>query len=296
MTKADSTVLPEPAGIQSLPVDTRALIRVGARPEFLDYLVQLWDRRQFIGYDARAKVQAGSRKDRLGSFWLILNPVLNGLTYFLIFGLLLQTSRGIDNFIGYLVIGVFLYQISARSISNGARSLQTNRSIMRAFTFPRAALPIAANMRENLAAVPVVITMLVIIVLLPPTEGITWLWILLLPALGLQMLMNLGLSLILARVVSHVNDVAHLLSFGLRLWMYGSGVFFSYDRFIGNDVILSLVKLNPLFNVLDIARSCLLYAQMPSWQSWAILSAWSLALLAVGIAYFWQGEESYGSE
>lgn len=296
MTKADSPVLPEPAGIQSLPVDTRALIRVGARPEFLDYLVQLWDRRQFIGYDARAKVQAGSRKDRLGSFWLILNPVLNGLTYFLIFGLLLQTSRGIDNFIGYLVIGVFLYQISARSISNGARSLQTNRSIMRAFTFPRAALPIAANMRENLAAVPVVITMLVIIVLLPPTEGITWLWILLLPALGLQMLMNLGLSLILARVVSHVNDVAHLLSFGLRLWMYGSGVFFSYDRFIGNDVILSLVKLNPLFNVLDIARSCLLYAQMPSWQSWAILSAWSLALLAVGIAYFWQGEESYGSE
>lgn len=297
MANADSpALLPEPTGVRSLPVDTRALIRVGARPGFLDYLVRLWERREFIGYDARAKVRAGSRKDRLGSFWLVLNPILNGLTYFLIFGLLLQTSRGIDNYIGYLVIGVFLYQITARSISNGARSLQTNRSIMRAFTFPRAALPIAANMREMLAGVPVLITMLIIILVLPPTEEITWLWVLLLPALGLQLVMNLGLSLILARVISQVNDVAHLLSFGLRLWMYGSAVFFSYDRFIGNDVLLTLVKLNPLFNVLDIARNCLLYAQLPSWQSWAILSAWSLAFLAIGIAYFWQGEESYGSE
>ncbi|GAA2177707.1 ABC transporter permease [Arthrobacter parietis] len=279
-----------------MPIDTRGLVRVGARPGFIDYLVQLWERRDFIGYDAKAKVQAGSRKDRLGSFWLILNPVLNGLTYFLIFGLLLQTSRGIENFIGYLVIGVFLYQISARSISNGARSLQSNQSIIRAFTFPRAALPIAANAREVLAAVPVVITMLVVILLLPPTEEITWLWALLLPALGLQFLMNLGLSLILARIVSQVNDVAHLLSFGLRLWMYGSAVFFSYDRFIGNDVLLALVKLNPLFNVLDIARNCLLYAQLPAWQSWAILAAWSLTFLAIGIAYFWQGEESYSAE
>lgn len=288
--------LPDPAGVRSLPIDTRGLIRVGARPGFIDYLIQLWERRQFIVYDAKAKIQSGSRKDRLGSFWLILNPVLNGLTYFLIFGLLLHTSRGIDNFIGYLVIGVFLFQISSRSISNGARSLQTNRSIIKAFTFPRATLPIAANMRELLAAVPVVITMLVIILLLPPTEDITWLWFLLLPALGLQIMMNLGLSLILARIVSHVNDFAHLISFGLRLWMYGSAVFFSYDRFIGNDFLLALVKLNPLFNVLDIARDCLLYSQLPTWQSWAILSAWALAFIAFGTVFFWRGEESYGAE
>lgn len=277
-------------------IDTRGLIRLGVRPKFLDYLVQIWEHRSFIAYDSKARVQSGNRKDRLGSSWLILNPILNGLTYYLIFGLLLQTSRGIENFIGYLIIGVFLFQISSRSISSGARSIQNNRSVIQAFTFPRATLPIAANLREVLASVPVIITMLVIILLFPPTEEITWLWLLLVPVLFLQLLMNLGLSLILARIVARVGDVAHLLSFGLRLWMYGSAVFFSYDRFIGNDILLSIVKLNPLFNVLDIVRNCVLYATIPSWQSWAILSAWSLSFIVVGFVYFWRAEETYGGE
>lgn len=279
-----------------LPIDTRGLIRLGTRPKFLDYLVQIWDHRSFIVYDARARVQSGNRKDRLGSSWLILNPILNGVTYYLIFGLLLQTSRGIENFIGYLIIGVFLFQVSSRSISNGARSIQNNRSVILAFTFPRATLPIAANLREVFAAVPLIITMLVIILLFPPTEAITWLWLFLIPALFLQFLMNLGLSLLLARIVARVGDVAHLLSFGLRLWMYGSAVFFSFDRFVGNDVLLAIVKLNPLFNVLDIVRNCVLYATVPAWQSWAVLSAWSLGFIVVGFLYFWRAEETYGGE
>ncbi|NQD89699.1 ABC transporter permease, partial [Paenarthrobacter sp. CM16] len=97
---AKKAKLPPPAAIQPLSVDIRKLSRVGSRPGFLDYLVQLWDYRQFIFYDARARVQSGTRKDRLGSAWLLLNPVFNGLTYYFVFGLLLQTSHGIDNFVG----------------------------------------------------------------------------------------------------------------------------------------------------------------------------------------------------
>ncbi|MFP3701657.1 hypothetical protein SB758_39905, partial [Burkholderia sp. SIMBA_013] len=61
--------------------------------------MQLWDFREFIAYDARARVQSGTRRDRLGSAWLLLNPVFNGLTYYVIFGLLLQTSGGIENYV-----------------------------------------------------------------------------------------------------------------------------------------------------------------------------------------------------
>lgn len=277
-------------------VSTREMVRIGARPGFFDYLVQIWDHREFIMYDARARVSSGNRKDRLGSAWMILNPILNGLTFYLIFGLLLQTSRGIENFIGYLVIGVFLFQISARAITNGARSIQSNRAVIQAFNFPRATLPIAVNMREILASVPVLITMLVLILLFPPVEEITWLWILILPALFLQAVFNLGVGLILARIISKINDVTHLLTFSLRIWMYASAVFFSYERFIDNPTLLRIVELNPLFNVLDIVRDSLLYAVLPSWQSWAILSAWALTALIVGMVFFWKAEESYGRE
>ncbi|MBG0739169.1 ABC transporter permease [Paeniglutamicibacter antarcticus] len=269
------------------------LTRVGARPGFLDYLVQLWDFRQFIFYDARARVQSGTRRDKLGSAWLLLNPVFNGLTYYLIFGLLLHTSGGITNFIGYLVIGIFMFQLSAGSITNGARSIQQSKSIIQAFNFPRAALPIGVNLRELMANVPLLIAMLLIVLVAPPAETISWLWLLLIPVVVLQFVFNLGIGLILARVIAKVHDVTHLLPLALRAVMYGSAVFYSYERFIDHPFILTMMRMNPIFIVIDIVRDCVLYGRVPLWQSWAALSLWALGALGVGIVFFWKGEESY---
>lgn len=288
--------LPAPAAIQPLSVDMRKLTRVGSRPGFLDYLVQLWDFRQFIFYDARARVQSGTRRDRLGSAWLLLNPILNGLTYYLIFGVLLQTSRGIDNFIGYLVVGIFLFQFSSGAITAGARSIRSGRSVVQAFNFPRAALPLGANIREVLSAVPLILGMLLIIVVFPPAETISWLWLLVVPAVLLQAVFNLGIGMILARVISKVHDVTHLLPFFLRAWMYASAVFYSYERFITDQALLEVMTLNPLFNVIDIVRDCVLYDTVPVGESWVSLACVALAALMIGLVFFWKGEETYGRD
>ena len=278
---------------KDVPLDLSQLSRVGARPSFLDYLVQLWDFRSFIIYDARARVKSGTRRDKLGSAWLLLNPVFNGLTYFIVFGLLLGTGRGIPNFIGYLIIGVFMFQLTSGAIVGGARSVQQNRSMVQGFSFPRAALPLGANIREVLVSVPLLLVMLLLVVLIPPTESITWRWLLIFPVLALQFMFNLGVGLILARVISRVNDVTHLLPFALRALMYLSAIFFSYERFIDHPLVLNVMQANPMFIVIDITRDSILYGVTPSLQSWAVLTAWSLSALIIGSIYFWRGEESY---
>ncbi|MHA7155894.1 ABC transporter permease [Arthrobacter sp. TMN-50] len=262
----------------------------------MDYLVALWDYRHFIFFDAKASVQTGNSKDRLGSLWLVLNPVLNGLTFYLIFGVLLQASRGVENFIGYLIIGVFLFQMSSRAISTGARAIQSNLKVVQAFNFPRAALLISINLRELLASIPVVITMLVLILLIDPAEEISWLWILVIPALLLQTIFNLGVGLFLGRIVSKVNDVATFVSFAMRIWMYASCVMFSITLFDPYPAVRSAIEMNPLYQVLTIVRQSVLYSEVPSWESWAILAAWALGALAVGMTYFWLAEETYGRD
>lgn len=69
---------------------------------------------------------------------MVLNPILDGAAYFLVFGLLLGTGRGVPNFLGYLIIGVFLFRYTSSAITAGSRSISTNLSIVRAFRFPRA--------------------------------------------------------------------------------------------------------------------------------------------------------------
>jgi teichoic acid transport system permease protein len=286
---------PTPTAVAT-SVNLRDLHRVGARPPFLDYLVSLWDYRHFIYYDAQSRVQTGNEQDRLGRAWLVLSPLLNGLMFYLIMGVLLKSGGGIVNFISFLIIGVFLFQMSSRSISSSSRVISANKNVIHAFQFPRASLVVAANVRELLSNIPVLITMLILVIILPPSEEISWRWLLLIPIVMLQFLFNLGIGLILARVVAAFNDANQLISYAMRLWMYASCMFFSIDRFNGMPLVKTLMEYNPLYNVLHLARECLLFGSIGSWQAWTILTLWALAALAVGAVFFWKGEETYGRE
>lgn len=276
-------------------VDVTGMRRVFGRPPLPRYLSQLWDRRHFIRADARGRLVSGTRGTFLGSGWLALKPALDGAVYFLVFGVLLQLSRGIDNFVAFLVIGVFLFHYTTRCLVRGAQSMVAGRNLVRSFTFPRAALPVAVVVREAMNLVPVLAVMFLLVLLVPPLEPVTWRWLLFPVVLVLQTTFNLGLALLAARATAAVPDVANVLGFAARIWLYGSGVFFAVERFVSDPGLLRVLQANPLYQVLHISRDLLLYATTPDPASWAVLVAWAVGTLLVGLVVFWRGEETYGS-
>ena len=174
--------------------------------------------------------------------------------------------------------------------------MQTGRSLMKAFNFPRAALPLSAVVRELLSAIPVTATMMLMIIAIPPhaTPGITWL---LFPAILLaQTAFNTGLSLTAARIVFQVKDLVNVIPILTRFWLYASGVFFSFDGAISNRWIGLLVELNPLHQVLAVTRDLLLYDSFSTARSWTIIFVWSAGMLLFGFVFFWRGEHKYGAD
>ena len=283
-------------GTVVLTVDGSGLGRVGARPGLGRYLASLWEFRSFILFDSRSRIAGANSTNALGRLWMVLNPILDGLAYFLVFGLLLGTGRGIENFLAYLIVGVFLFRFTTQAVTSGSRSISGNASIVRAFQFPRATLPIATNIRELLQFGPTLAVMVVLVLVIPPMETITWRWLLMIPLLAVQTLFNVGLSLILARIVSHWVDFGNLIGFGMRLWLYLSAVFFSARRFEDIPPLMTAMHLNPMFCVLDIARQSMLYGQPADPARWGVLLAWTAALLVIGVVFFWMAEETYGEE
>lgn len=271
-----------------------ALQPVGGRAPLREYLRALWQRRHFIWADSRARAFSGNGGFLIGNAWLVLSPLLDGVTYYLVFGLLLQTSRGIENFVGYLLIGVFMFHYTSRSVRGGASALVTGRNLVRAFSFPRAALPVSVVVREAVGMGPVLLTMAVLILAIPPHAEVTWRWLLFPAVFGLQTLINLGLALLMARISSHVPDIRKVVGFFTRLWLYGSAVMFSFDRFVEDPALLRALEANPMYIVLDVTRDLLLYAATPSAASWLQLTAWAVGSLALGLVFFWRGEERYG--
>ena len=283
-------------GPRRMHYDSTQLMAVGARPPLGEYLRRLWDARHFVLYDARVRLSVSQEHTILGKVWLILNPMLLGFTFFLIFGLLLGTDRGIENFLGYLIIGLMMFLYTARSFTAGARSVSSGKNLIRGFSFPRASLPLGVVIREAMSQLYVLVAMFLFLIIAPPAEPITPLWLLIVPIFVLQTIFNWGAGMLLAPLVHRIPDVANLIQLGTRLWLYASGLFYDPSRFTDNPTILMLFHLNPLYQVLQMARGAILYAEAPSLSSWLILTAWAVGALVIGLLVFWWNEESYADE
>lgn len=274
--------------------DTAPPLRpVGRRPAIGTYIRQLWQRRHFIYADSRARAFSGNRDMLLGNLWLIGVPILQGLVYYIIFALVLKVNRGIPNFTGFLLIGIFLFQFTLSSLNQGVTAMNAGRGLTTAFTFPRAAIPLAVLVRETLSMLPVLATLALLLLVVPPGAPATWTWLLFPAVFALQVVFNSGLMLYAARLGAVMPDFKHVVSFVGRFWFYASGVFFSIDRFIHDPLWLAITQLNPMYLILDMSRDLLLYNSVPEVETWAFVGLWSLLTGAMGFWYFWQGEELY---
>jgi teichoic acid transport system permease protein len=278
------------------PDELRNLRPVGKRPPLRQYLADVWRHRAFILGLATAQLRSAGGRDRFGNLWLVLNPVLNGLVYLLIFGFLLGTSKRIPNFIGYLIIGVFLFTYTSRSISQGAKAITGNRKLVQTLAFPRAVLPLAEALQQLLALGVSLGAMLLLVLAAPPWEGISWHWVMIIPALALQTLFNTGAVMIFARLTSRLNDVGNMLPFGLRAWMYLSGVFYASSRFNDHPTAKAIFEANPLHAFLTLVREPVLYGRLPTLHTWVVAVAWTVPVLIGGFIFFWRAEETYGRD
>ena len=271
-----------------------ALGKVGRRPPLDTYLRQLWRRRFYIREEARSKVAGNANRNLLGYGWLVLNPLFMGLGFYVIFGLILNTSRGIDNFVGYLMIGVFFFQLSMRCVTGGTQAIRSGQSMIRAFAFPRAALPITVVVREVMNFMPTFIVLAVILAILPPAENLTWRVVLVVPAFICQTLFALGCAFFLARLGHILPDISNVVNVFARFWLYASGVFFSIDRFVDQPALQVVMKANPMYGYLQIYRNSILYGiDSPLWM-WMLAVGWALVFVIFGFLFFYRGEESYG--
>ncbi|MET8557240.1 ABC transporter permease [Streptomyces sp. NPDC004959] len=271
----------------------------GARPPLARYVRQLWGRRHFILAFSTAKLTAQYSQAKLGQLWQVMTPLLNAGVYLLIFGLLLGTSRGVPDFVPFLVTGVFIFTFTQSCAMAGTRAISGNLGLVRALHFPRASLPISFALQQLQQLLYSMIALVVILFAFGVWPRPSWL--LVVPALLLQFVFNTGLALILARVGAKTPDVAQLMPFITRTWMYTSGVMFSLPHMLAKHDLPSWVhtvmQCNPTAVFIDLMRFALIDSfhsdQLPP-HVWAIALGWALLSGVGGFVYFWKAEERYG--
>lgn len=265
------------------------------RPPLGRYLSDLWQRRSFIWTLSSSESYAKNEDNRLGQVWAVLNPALLILSYYAIFGLLLGTDRGVDNFVGFLAIGVVMFSFTSSVVTRGSKAITGRLSLVRALHFPRAILPISVALTEFIAALPAFALLFVLMFATGETPSLSWL---LFPvAVLLQGVALLGIAFICARLVNMSRDLGNLIPVIVRLLRYSSGVFFPVVHYAQNlpPAFQDLVVYQPFALMLSLGRQSLLGADNPlALNDWLMMAGWAVGLTVVGLVIFWWDEARYG--
>jgi len=218
------------------------------------YIKELWRRREFIWFLAMGNFKARNASTALGLFWWVLNPVLLSLVYWFVFGLIFPGARDII----YLMSGMFVFHFTSQSMTGGANAILQNSKLLTNLKFPRLILPMA-NMIEAFVGFLVSLGVLLVlqIVLRGYFPGLNL--ALLLAVIPLQVLFNLGLASLTARLAVPFRDINNFIPYLTRIWLYLSPIIWPLD-FLEGDRAASFApfaELNPMFSLISVYRAAL---------------------------------------
>ena len=286
----------------SSPMDSNTATQLAAKygltsaskvPSLKDYLKSTWRRRDFIAELADARSTQQYSDSLLGRIWQLITPLLNAAIYYLIFGILLGTSKGIENFTAFLVAGVFVFNFMQVTVTAASASIPKNNRLIKAIHFPKLVLPLATVVQQIQQYAVSLIVLLVIV--LATGEPLTLMWLTLPIVLAMQILFTTGFALILARWGARSRDINQLLPFFTRTWRYVSGVFFSITIFTATmpDAVGAALLLNPGAVYIDLVRDSLMVTESSDPLIWIMGAVWAIVFFAVGLVYFYRGERKY---
>ena len=254
----------------------------------MDYLRELWRRREFAIALGLGNLKARNASTSLGLFWWILNPILLGSVYFVVFGLLFGGRRP-DDFLAYLLSGMFVFHFTAQSMTGGANSIIQNAKLLANLRFPRLLLPIS-TLIEALAGFLASLVVLALVVLSTQVtlgeQYLTYRLAYLPFIVVLHVVMNLGLGSFAARLAVPFRDINNLLPYLNRIWLYVSPVIWPLAMLEDvNGTIRTIIHLNPMFHLIALYRSALLGYPFTS-ANIVGSGLWAFAIGIVGVASF----------
>ena len=234
----------------------------------------LYKYRAYILYSVRAKLISKTIKNHLGVLWLLLDPILRMVVFYVVFVFLMHKRT--ENFTTFLLIGIVAFTWFMQGLTMGATSISQAGRLIQQIFIPKVVFPTITTLVHTIEFA-IVISLLAIYISIRLHPAISWLA---LPAIMLtQFIFVYGVTLLSAAIVPFIPDLSFLISHGTRALFFLSGVFFEIKP---TDPQYHLFMLNPLAKLLEQYRQILLHGRWPEWNSLLHVSCIGLVMILAG--------------
>jgi teichoic acid transport system permease protein len=258
-------------------------------PPLRSYVRELWRRREFAVELSRTKLREQHFDTALGQLWLVLNPMLLALVYFLLVDILRASGSHDGKFFAHLMAGLFVFYFIHNSITVGVKSVTKGGRLILNSAFPRALLPLSAVVTAFMRFLPTIIVYAPVHIITGLPIGPHLLWTL--PILGLFILLACGLSMLVAAAQVYFRDLSSFLPYVLRIWLYISPVLYYPERI--PDRYRFILDINPLGGLLTAWSDVLNRGHAPNLGTMLLGLAWGVGLFVVAGLFFMSREREF---
>ena len=212
-----------------------------------------------------------------------MNPLLQLLTYGLVFGLILpgRHSPAMEPYLVFFFCGILPWTWFNASILEASGVLIAGGSLIKKVMFPAEVLPVVTvltNLVHFLLGLPILLVFLVYYGRLGPAA-------LLLPLpLVVQLVLTVGLALVVSALTVHFRDLQNILAHLLHLWFFASPVLYYYGEMTGK--VRTLLRFNPMSHLLVSYQQMLFEGHFDHWRGLGATAVVAVLAFVLGAFLF----------
>lgn len=234
---------------------------------------------QLVSRDFKVKY----KRSVLGVAWSLLYPLLTTMVMALVFSNVFRFTQPGVSFLAYLMVGLTYFNYFSEASNLAMSSVVANFSLINKVYIPKYIFPLSKCLFVGINFLLTLIPLYAVLLL--TGTGVNW-YHLLLPYSYLCLFMfTLGMGLLLATISVFLRDMFYIYGIVITLWTYMTPIM--YDMaIIDNQLLIAVMKCNPMYQFIDFGRTIILYGQMPVGASWLACFVSAAVVLLAGVLVF----------
>ena len=219
------------------------------------------------------------KRSVLGFFWTMAHPFINTIVFTIVFSTIFRF--GIKDFIIYFLSGYQLWILFSQSTILSSRCILNNGPILKKVYVPKTIFVFSILSSELFNFAFAMLPLLAVVIILG--KGLTAALFFLPITLIITILFTLGISFILAAITVFFYDIMDIYQLLLMPWMYLTPIVYPLE--IIPPKFLPILKINPMYHIVDCFRAPIYLGQLPELASvfWAAVSAFVVFVAGISI-------------
>ena len=242
-----------------------------------------------IGYNVE-ELKSEIAQSHLSWLWWILDPLLFMLVY--TFVSLIVFGKAEQYFSAFIFIGYTSFKFFEKTVKGSVKLVRANRSIVAKVYIPKHILLLTKSYVNTFTTA--ISFLLVFITMGIYRVPLTWNIIFFIPEVLLLVLLSFSIGTVMMHFGVFVEDLSNVMFIVLRLLFYMSGVFYSLEKRITDELLRTiLLDCNPMAFIINQMRNSLLYGKPLDVRMYFVWLVISLVIGYIGINLVYRNENGY---